>query len=107
MPSFFEKLKKGMGIEEPTEEPIEETEEAAEEPVDGKDKCDDMILWEKPDIKWSDIIGNDDAKKAIEDSIIFPYKRSDLFPLGWPRGILLFGPPGCGKTYLAKAIATE
>ncbi len=36
MPSFFEKLKKGMGIEEPTEEPIEETEEAAEEPVEKK-----------------------------------------------------------------------
>lgn len=74
---------------------------------DGKEKTDDMILWEKPNVKWSDIVGLEDAKKAIEDSIIFPYRRSDLFPLGWPRGILLFGPPGCGKTLLAAATASE
>lgn len=71
------------------------------------EKVDDMILCEKPDVKWSDIVGLEEAKRAIEDSIIFPYKRSDLFPLGWPRGILLFGPPGCGKTLLAAATASE
>lgn len=78
-----------------------------EELAYGKGKVDDMILWEKPNVKWSDIIGLEDAKKAIEDSIIFPYRRNDLFPLGWPRGILLFGPPGCGKTLLAAATACE
>lgn len=72
-----------------------------------KNVVDDMILWEKPNVKWSDIVGLDLAKKAIEDAIIYPYKRSDLFPLGWPRGILLFGPPGCGKTLLAAAAASE
>lgn len=78
-----------------------------EEADSGKGRVDEMILWEKPSVKWSDIIGLDEAKKAIEDSIVFPYRRNDLFPLGWPRGILLFGPPGCGKTLLAAATASE
>ena len=79
----------------------------SEDATDIKDSVDGMIFWEKPDIKWSDIVGLDLVKKAIEDAIIFPFKRSDLFPLGWPRGILLFGPPGCGKTLIAAATACE
>jgi len=66
-----------------------------------------LVLTEKPSVKWSEIADLHDAKKAIEESIVFPTKRPDLFPLGWPRGILFFGPPGCGKTLLAAAIATE
>jgi len=66
-----------------------------------------LILTEKPDVKWNENANLRDAKKAIEESIVFPVKRADLFPLGWPRGILFFGPPGCGKTLLAAAIATE
>lgn len=66
-----------------------------------------LVLTEKPDIKWSEIANLHDAKEAIEESVVFPVKRPDLFPLGWPRGILFFGPPGCGKTLLAAAIATE
>ena len=64
-------------------------------------------MTEKPDISWSDIAGLETPKRAIEESIIFPVRRPDLFPLGWPRGILFFGPPGCGKTLLAAAIASE
>jgi SpoVK/Ycf46/Vps4 family AAA+-type ATPase len=68
---------------------------------------DDLVLKEKPHVKWEEVIGLDDAKRAIRESIVYPTKRSDLVPLGWPRGILLFGPPGCGKTLLAAAAAAE
>ncbi len=66
-----------------------------------------LALVEKPNVKWNEIAGLIDAKKAIEEAVVFPVKRPDLFPLGWPRGILFFGPPGCGKTLLAAGIATE
>lgn len=62
---------------------------------------------EKPDVKWTEVIGLSDVKRAIREAIVYPIQRPDLFPLGWPRGILLFGPPGCGKTLLAAAVATE
>jgi len=65
------------------------------------------VIPERPSVKWSDIAGLEDAKRAVEEAIIFPARRPDLFPLGWPRGILLFGPPGCGKTLLAAAMANE
>jgi len=70
-------------------------------------KLEQLVLTEKPSVKWNEIANLHEAKKAIEEAIVFPLKRPDLFPLGWPRGILFFGPPGCGKTLLAAAIATE
>jgi len=72
-----------------------------------KNNFDDMVMKEKPDVRWIDVIGIDDAKNALRESIVYPTKRPDLFPLGWPRGILLYGPPGCGKTVLAAATANE
>ncbi|MEM0442696.1 MAG: ATP-binding protein [Candidatus Caldarchaeum sp.] len=66
-----------------------------------------LTLTEKPKVRWDDIVNIEEAKRAIKESIIFPTRRPDLFPLGWPRGILLFGPPGCGKTLLAAAVASE
>jgi SpoVK/Ycf46/Vps4 family AAA+-type ATPase len=71
------------------------------------EEFDSLIMKEKPNISWEDVIGLDDAKRAIRESIVYPTKRSDLFPLGWPRGLLLYGPPGCGKTLLAAAAAAE
>jgi SpoVK/Ycf46/Vps4 family AAA+-type ATPase len=62
---------------------------------------------EKPNVTWGEVAGLDDAKKAIKEVIVYPVKRPDLFPLGWSRGLLLFGPPGCGKTLLAAAVANE
>ena len=72
-----------------------------------QDSFNDMVMKEKPDVKWCDVVGVDDAKNALRESIVYPTKRGDLFPLGWPRGILLYGPPGCGKTILAAATANE
>jgi len=84
--------------------PIDTTETP---PAKRRATLEQLILREKPDVKWNEIANLRDAKKAIEESIIYPVKRADLFPLGWARGILFFGPPGCGKTLLAAAIATE
>jgi SpoVK/Ycf46/Vps4 family AAA+-type ATPase len=67
----------------------------------------DLVVTEKPDLKWDDVVGLEDCKQAIRESIVFPFLRPDLFKLGWPRGILLFGPPGCGKTMIAAATAAE
>ncbi|NON61916.1 AAA family ATPase, partial [Acidianus sp. RZ1] len=68
---------------------------------------DDMIMKEKPKVKFCEIVGLNDVKEALKEAIIYPSKRPDLFPLGWPRGILLYGPPGCGKTMIAAAVANE
>jgi SpoVK/Ycf46/Vps4 family AAA+-type ATPase len=67
----------------------------------------ELVVTEKPEVNWEEVIGLDTAKKAVKEAIVYPVQRPDLFPLGWPRGILLFGPPGCGKTLLAAAVATE
>jgi SpoVK/Ycf46/Vps4 family AAA+-type ATPase len=67
----------------------------------------ELVMTEKPKVNWGEVVGLDTAKKAVKEAIVYPVQRPDLFPLGWPRGILLFGPPGCGKTLLAAAVATE
>lgn len=72
-----------------------------------KASFEELVTKEKPDVKWGEVVGLDTAKKAIKEAIVYPVQRPDLFPLGWPRGILLFGPPGCGKTLIAAAVATE
>jgi SpoVK/Ycf46/Vps4 family AAA+-type ATPase len=67
----------------------------------------DLVMKEKPDVTWAEVIGLDDAKNALRESIVYPTNRPDLFPLGWPKGMLLYGPPGTGKTMLAAATANE
>lgn len=87
----------------------DESEESIEKPIgdSGTSKNGELVVTEKPQVTWGEVVGLDTAKKAVKEAIVYPVQRPDLFPLGWPRGILLFGPPGCGKTLLAAAVATE
>ena len=69
----------------------------------------DTIVAEKPNVKWEDIAGLNEAKKSLHEALIMPIKYPNFFVGNvqpW-KGILLYGPPGTGKTFLAKACATE
>ena len=103
------KILQGSGVApvETHEEEKVENVESARRTEGEKSSYEELILAEKPNIKWEQVVGLENAKKAIKEAIVYPVQRPDLFPLGWPRGILLFGPPGCGKTLLAAAVATE
>ena len=67
------------------------------------------ILSTSPNVSWDDIAGLEFAKKTIKEIIIWPLMRPDIFTgiRRPPKGLLLFGPPGTGKTMIAKAIASQ
>ena len=101
-------LQGAVGVVPPVESRNEAKEGESPKGTEGeKSSYEELVLTEKPSVKWEEVVGLDSAKKAVKEAIVYPVQRPDLFPLGWPRGILLFGPPGCGKTLLAAAVATE
>ncbi|HET6517541.1 MAG TPA: ATP-binding protein [Nitrosopumilaceae archaeon] len=101
-------LQEAHGVE-PAVDPSASPEEQKTNLKKHQDQSDveDLIMKEKPNVSWEEVVGLDDAKNALRESIVYPTKRPDLFPLGWPKGLLLYGPPGCGKTILAAATASE
>merc|ERR1712025_620590 len=65
---------------------------------------------EVPNIKWDDIGGLEDVKRGLQEMILYPIDHPDKFEkfgMTPSRGVLFYGPPGCGKTLLAKAVASE
>jgi proteasome-associated ATPase len=75
-----------------------------------KAEVEELILEEVPDISYHDIGGLSSQIEQIRDAIELPYLHADLFrehQLKPPKGVLLYGPPGCGKTLIAKAVANS
>jgi proteasome-associated ATPase len=73
-------------------------------------EVEDLLLEEVPDISYADIGGLDTQIEAIADAVELPFLHQELFAehrLPAPKGILLYGPPGCGKTLIAKAVANS
>ena len=73
-------------------------------------EVEDLLLEEVPDISYADIGGLDQQIEQIADAVELPFLHAELFAehqLPAPKGILLYGPPGCGKTLIAKAVANS
>ncbi|MHB1517068.1 MAG: proteasome ATPase [Acidimicrobiales bacterium] len=73
-------------------------------------EVEELVLEEVPDVTYEDVGGLDDQIEAITDAVELPYLYRDLYAehrLPAPKGILLYGPPGCGKTLIAKAVANS
>jgi proteasome-associated ATPase len=73
-------------------------------------EVEELVLEEVPDISYEDVGGLDSQIEMIKDAVELPFVYQDLFAehhLPAPKGILLYGPPGCGKTLIAKAVANS
>ena len=68
------------------------------------------VAVEVPRVRWSDIGGMDDVKRGLRECVEWPLTRPEAFVrmgIAPPKGVLLYGPPGCSKTLMARALATE
>ncbi|HSO03055.1 MAG TPA: AAA family ATPase, partial [Candidatus Limnocylindrales bacterium] len=75
-----------------------------------KSEVEELVLEEIPDVDYADIGGLAGQIEMIRDAVELPYVHAELFKehkLAAPKGILLYGPPGCGKTMIAKAVAAS
>jgi proteasome-associated ATPase len=75
-----------------------------------KPEVEELVLEEVPDITYADIGGLGGQIESIRDAVELPFLHADLFAehqLKAPKGVLLYGPPGCGKTLIAKAVANS
>lgn len=73
-------------------------------------EAEQLILSEEPNVRFNDVVGLDEVKERIKEAIIYPFTHPEMYQhlnVAPSRGILFYGPPGCGKTLLAKATARE
>jgi vacuolar protein-sorting-associated protein 4 len=106
---YILRVKEIRGIVESSDAKTSSSTTAAPEDEEISGAISSVIVREKPNVKWEDVAGMEGAKRALREAIILPMSRPDLFKGArkpW-KGILMYGPPGCGKTYLCKAVASE
>lgn len=108
-PQFSKKAH--AGADERTDGTDGRTESRADnKEADSSEKVKDLILVEKPKIKFEDIAGLENVKERIKEAVVYPFEHPEdyeYYNVSQGGGILLYGPPGCGKTMMAAAAASE